>query len=122
MELIKIINARKTLDGFSGKEDLPAHLAYWMTKFVVKTREEHEFYAQEYNKIFLKFANLKDEKEKTYVIPAEAVSDFNLEIEKLEKTDVEDPGIRFSLAELSSELRLSMKQMFTLFDFIDEEK
>lgn len=121
MELIKIINARKTLDGFSEKEELSAHLAYWMTKFVVRTREEHEFYVQEYNKIFLKFANLKDEEEKTYVIPTEAVSAFNLEVEKLEKTDVEDPGIRFNLSELSAELKLSMKQMYPLLDFIDEE-
>lgn len=121
MELIKVINARKTLDSLSDKEDVGAHLSYWMTKFVVKTGAEHEFYISEMRKLFDKFATKKDG-EDTLFIPNENVAEFNTAVEALNKTDVEDPGIRFNLSELSAELKLSMKQMYPLLDFIDEEK
>ena len=31
MELIKVVNARKVLDSLSDREDVGAHLSYWMT-------------------------------------------------------------------------------------------
>ena len=120
MELIKVVNARKVLDSLSDKDCVGAHLSYWMTKFVVKTKSEHEFYASEMHKLFDKFADKKDDD--TFLIPAEKTSGFNAAIEELNRTDVEDPGIRFNLSELSAELKLSMKQMYPLLDFIDEEK
>ena len=43
-------------------------------------------------------------------------------MEELGQTNVEDPGIRFNLSELATELRLSMQQMYPLLDFIDEDK
>lgn len=119
MELIKIINARNVLDGLAEKEDMGAHLAYWMTKFIVKTKGEYEFYVSETRKIFGKFGNVKEDD--TIVIPPDKISAFNDAMEALNKTDAEDPGIRFSLSEISSELKLSMKQMYSLLDFIDEE-
>ena len=119
MELSTIIKARKTLDGFSSIEGLSAHLAYWMTKFVVKTQDEYVFYIQEMQKLFAKFSI---EKDGSFVIPPEKMADFNTAVEFLNSTAVEDPNIRFSLSELSTELKLSMKQMYTLLPFIDEEK
>lgn len=120
MELIKIVNARKVLDGLSDREDVGAHLSYWMTKFVVKTGSEHEFYATEMRKLFDKYAEKKDDG--TLFVPAEKIADFNSAVKKLNETDAEDPDIRFNLSELSTELKLSMKQMYPLLDFIDEEK
>ena len=118
MELIKVVNARKVLDSLSDREDVGAHLAYWMTKFVVKTESDHEFYATEMRKLFDKYSEKKDDDE--VFIPTEKIPDFNLAVEELNKTDIEDPGIRFNLSELSSELKLSMKQMYPLLDFINE--
>ena len=120
MELIKIVNARNILDGLSEKEDIGAHLTYWMTKFVVKTESEHNFYTSEIRKFFDKYADKKEDG--TMLIPNDKVAEFNDAVERLNETDVEDPGIRFNLSELSAELKLSMKQMYPLLDFIDEEK
>lgn len=120
MELIKVISARNTLDEFSDKEDIPARLSYWMTKFVVKTESEHEFYSSGIRKLLDKFADKKDDG--TMSIPEDKISDFDSAVEELNKTDVEEPGIRFKLSELSSELKMSMKQMYPLLDFIDEDK
>lgn len=122
MELIKIVNARKVLDSLSDREDVGAHLSYWMTKFVVKTESEHEFYAAEMRKLFDKYATKKEGDEDTLLIPGDKVAEFNAAVDTLNKTDVEDPGIRFDLSELSTELKLSMKQMYPLLDFIDEDK
>ena len=122
MELIKVVNARKVLDSLSDREDVGAHLSYWMTKFVVKTESDHEFYASEMRKLFEKYATKKEGDEDTLLIAADKVAEFNDAVEALNKTDAEDPGIRFNLSELSAELKLSMKQMYPLLDFIDEEK
>lgn len=120
MELIKVVDARMVLDSLSEKEGIGAHLAYWMTKFVVKTEGEHNFYASEMRKLFGKYADKKEDG--AMLIPNDKVAEFNAAVEALNKTDVEDPGIRFNLSELSVELKLSMKQMYPLLDFIDEEK
>lgn len=122
MELIKVVNARKVLDSLADRVDIGAHLAYWMTKFVVKTESDHEFYASEMRKLFEKYATQKEGDEDTLFIPNEKVAEFNAAVDTLNKTDAEDPGIRFNLSELSTELRLSMKQMYPLLDFIDEDK
>ena len=119
MELIKIVDARNVLDSLSNKEDMGAHLAYWMTKFIVKTKGEYEFYAAEMRKLFNKYGEAKDDD--TIVVPTDKIAEFNEAIDALNKTDVEDPGIRFSLTEISAELKLSMKQMLPLLDFIDED-
>lgn len=120
MELIKVVDARMVLDGLSEKEDIGGHLAYWMTKFVVKTEDEHNFYVSEMRKLFDKYAENKNDG--AMLIPNDKVAEFNAAVEALNKTDVEDPGIRFNLSELSSELKLSMRQMYPLLDFINEEK
>lgn len=119
MKLIKIINARNTLESFSDREDIQGHLSYWMTKFVVKTKSEYDFYSTEIRKIISKYGNKDDEG--NIVVPNEKFAECNEEISKLDQTDVEDPNIKFFLSELS-QLKLSMKQMHTLLDFIDEEK
>lgn len=122
MELIKIVNARKVLDSLSDRENVCSHLSYWMTKFVVKTEGDHEFYASEMRKLLDKYATNKEGDEDTILIPTEKVAEFNDAVEALNKTDAEDPGIRFNLSELSAELKLSMKQIYPLLDFIDEDK
>lgn len=120
MKLITIVNARQVLDSLADREGVGAHLSYWMTKFVVKTEGEYVFYVSEMRKLVDKYA--EKDGEGNSVIPAEKIPEFNAAIDNLEKTEVEDPGIRFNLSELSAELKLSMKQMYPLLGFIDEDK
>ena len=120
MELIKIVNARQTIDSLSDRENIGAHLSYWMTKFVAQTKNEHEFYAKEMQKLFDTYG-VKSEDDRI-VIPTERVAQFQDAVIALEHTDVATPSIRFNLSELASELKLSMKQMYPLLDFIDEDK
>lgn len=121
MELIKVISARRTLEELFENEDICAHLSYWMTKFVAKTEGEHAFYASEMNKLFDKYATKDERDDGSVLISNENVAEFNTAVNELNKTDVEDPGIRFNLSELSAELRLPMKKMYTLLDFINED-
>lgn len=122
MELIKVVNARKVLDSLSDREDVGSHLSYWMAKFVVKTESDHEFYASEMRKLFDKYATKKEGDEDTLFIPKDKVAEFNAAVDALNKTDAEDPNIRFNLSEIAAELKLSMKQVYNLLDFINEEK
>ena len=122
MKLIKIINARKVLESLSDREDVGSRLSYWMTKFIVKTDSDYAFYASEMRKLFEKYATKKDGDDDMLVVDADKVTEFNDAVEALNKTEAEDPGIRFRLSDLAAELKLSMKQMYPLLDFIDEDK
>ena len=120
MELIKIIEAKKVLEEIADKEDVSAHLSYWMAKFISKTQDEHEFFIEETRKLMDKYGSKGENG--GYTIAKEKLSDFNCALYALQNTDVEDPGIRFSLSEMSRELKLSVKQMFPLLDFIREDE
>ena len=119
MELIKLINARNVLENFCENENISTHLSYWMAKFIMKTQEEKVFYANEMRKLLEKYSTTNDEGQ--IIIPADNISSFNEDVQKLENTDVEVPNIKFALSELASGLKISMKQMYPLLDFIDEE-
>lgn len=122
MELIKIVNARHVFENIADKENVSAHLSYWMAKFFAKTEAEHSFYVSEMRKILDRFAVKKEGEDDVTFIPSDSVADFNFAVENLNKTDVEDPNIRFKLSEVAAELKLSMRQMYSLLDFIDEDK
>ena len=120
MKIIQIINARQIVNAFTNDNTINTRLAYWMTKFVVKTQSEYDFYIREMQKILAKYATETDDG--NLVVAPENIEAFNTEVAELENTEVEDPGIRFALSDLSGELKLSMKQIFPLLDFIDEDK
>lgn len=120
MELIKVVNAKKVLESMADKEDIGAHLSYWMTRFVVKAQHEHDFYLSETRKLISKYA--ETDEDGSVRIPTDKIEEFNNAVEELGKTDVEAPNIKFALSEISSELKLSMKQMYSLLDFIDDNK
>lgn len=120
MKLIEIISARKVIEGFADKEDIGAHLSYWMTKFIAKTEGDYKFYRDETSKLYAKYAESTDDGKA--FIPADKVSAFQADAHELDNTEAEDPGIRFDLSELSAELKLSMRQMYPLLNFINEDK
>lgn len=122
MKLIQVVNAHDVVDGFAEKENIGAHLAYTMTKFVVATQTDADFYHKEMQKIFEKYGDkLEDGK---ISIKSENVDAFQDSVERLQNTEASDPGIRFSLSEMANELKLSMRQIYPLMEFIndDEEK
>jgi hypothetical protein len=120
MELIKIIEARKVLENLADAENIGAHLSYWMARFVAKTSGDQDFYTAEIHKILDKYAQKSEDN--TLTVAAEHITEFNDAISALNKTDAEDPGIRFDLSELSADLKLSMKQIYPLLDFINENQ
>ena len=120
MKLITIVNANNVINGFADKEDIGAHLAYWFTKFVVKTQDEVTFFQTEVRKLFDKYG-VKGE-DGALSVPGENAAAFAQEADKLQNTEVQDPEIRFSLSEISAELRVSLKQMYPLLDFINENE
>lgn len=120
MKLIQIVSAHNTIDGLAEKENIGVHLAYVMTKFIVATQADADFYAREMRKLFEKYGNKNDKGEIT--IPHEKVEEFSKEARILQETEATDPGIRFSLSEMSQELKLSMKQIYPLMDFIKDDK
>lgn len=122
MELIKIISVRQVFESVADKEDIQAHLSYWMAKFLMKTEGEYNFYVTEMRKLLDKFATKTEGDEGTSLVPFDKVAEFNNALEKLNNTDVEDPGIRFNLSEITKELKLSMRQMYSLLDFINEDQ
>lgn len=120
MKLITIVNAHNVIDGLADKENIGAHLAYWMTKFVVKTQDEAAFFQTEMRKLFEKYGTKNEDG--AYAVPNENAAAFAKDAEALQNTEVEDPGIKFSLSELSTELKLSLKQMYPLLEFINENE
>lgn len=119
MKLITIVNAHNVVDSFSEKEGISARLAYWLTKFVVATQSDADFYEDEVRKLFDKYGE-KNEDDGNIKIKEENISAFSEELRELQDTDAQDPEIRFTLTELD-ELKVNMKQIYPLMDFIKEE-
>lgn len=120
MKLITIVNANNAINGFADKEDIGAHLAYWLTKFVAKTQDEVTFFQTEMRKLFEKYGTKNEDG--SYTVPNENAAAFAQDAEQLQNTEVQDPEIRFSLSELSSGLKVSLKQMYPLLEFINENE
>ena len=118
MTLLTIIKARNVIDGFAMRDGLSAHLAYWMAKFIAKTEDDNKFYAEGLRKITEKYHVTvgEDGMWKT----DENVEDLEKEITELQDTEAQDPGIKFSLSEISDCLKVSLQEMYPLLDFIDE--
>ena len=120
MKLHTVIEARRMIESLSATEGLNPHLAYWMAKFVMKTESDYSFYSEQVRGLLVKYK--AEDRGGNYEIAKEDVADFNDEFGKIGEIEVEDPGVRFSLSELSNELRLSMKQIYPLMEFINEEE
>ena len=118
MTLIQIVTAHQAIDALSDR-DMNGQLAYRMAKFLSKTRTDYDFYSSEARKLYDKYG--EKQSDDTLLIPAERVSEFNSALETLNGTNAEDPNIRFPLSEISSELKLSMRQIYPLLDFVDED-
>lgn len=127
MDLGKVMNIRALIESFADNKDINSHLKYWMMKFLRKTQDDCDFYQKEFNKTLAEFAE-KDANGKIAVdgqqhviLKQGVVESFNAAMVDLDRTSVEDPGIKFFLSELDK-LNLTIRQMLILSDVIDETK
>jgi hypothetical protein len=121
MKLKTIVKAHTTVEEIAADKKIGTHLAYWLAKFIAATQSDTDFYVAELKKIIEKY-NATVHDDGGIEVGAEHRDKFLNAVEALQNTDAQDPGIRFSLSELSSELKMSLQQMYPLLDFIDEEK
>lgn len=119
MELVKVVKAKTTLEGFAERDNINASLAYWMMKFVMEAQAEHDFYLSSMKKIIDKYAV---EQDGDLIIPEVMVQNFREEVKELEHTDVVAPSVKLPLSDMARALQLSMKEIYPLMDFIDEAK
>ena len=120
MKLKKIIDARGAIAEFSNGEKISASICYWAMKFMVKTDSDAEFFNNKIKEIIDKYTVVNEDGKQ--FIPSDKSDIIEEEIEEIGNTEAEDPGIKFPLSELSKGLNLSMKQMYSLIDFVDDSK
>lgn len=118
MKLINVINANNVISNFVD-ESIDAQLAYKLMKFVTSTESEVEFFKLQMQKLVDKYS--ETDNDGTKHIPPANVEQFNDDAMKVQDTEVDAPAIRFSVAELAP-LKMTMRQMFALSDFVDDQK
>lgn len=127
--LNKLINSRQVLQSMSNINIAP-HLAYQITKFLIKSQDEEEFYNNRLRALFDECAQKNEDG--TFIttddgqgikLQPNLIEKFNKSYEELVNTEIEAPDIKFALSEITKELTsISVNQMMTLMDFIDEDK
>ena len=126
MKLINIYNARTVIETLADCKDISFSTAYWMAKFIERTHADNEFFVSEMSKLLGKYAETDENGE--YVtdgtnikLKPDCVEEFNRRSEELQNTEVDDPNIRFKYSQLE-DIKLSMKQIYPLMPFIDEDE
>ena len=119
MKLIKLIEAMNVIGNLDNNNDISSKLAYMLAKFTTQSRDEYKFYFDELEKILEKYgASFEDG---NYKIPKENREAFEYAVSELQGTEVSEPAIKFPLSEITKDLKLSIKQMVALLDFINDD-
>lgn len=125
MNIITLLNAAKALNQIS-ETKISSRLAYKIMKFYKSVEIEEEFYNKKRMEIVEMYAQ-KDDNGQPVVdnngiiqIIENKIVDANLAMMELNNTEVSIPDIKFALSELE-ELKLSVKDMYALDAFIEEE-
>ena len=129
MKITTLAAARNTLSTLKDLNIAP-HLAYQITKFLIKSQDEEEFYNNRLRALFDECAQKNEDG--TFIttddgqgikLQLNLIEKFNKSYEELINTEIEAPDIKFALSEITKELTsISVNQMMTLMDFIDEDK
>jgi hypothetical protein len=107
------------LSDLSCDQKINAQTAYKIAKFLCNTERDYIFYFEEIDKLLDKYS---DETSDGHIhIPADRIESFGSDVQELQNIDAEDPNIRFKISELPAELKISIKQIYPLLDFIEEE-
>lgn len=121
MELNEILQARRTLAAHIN-DKVDATLAYKIMKFLKVSDNEEEFYLTRIQGLIKDYAE-KDADGNPIVdgsnvkVAHDKTKECEKAMKELGKTNVSEPAIKFNLSELS-ELKLSVKEMFFLDNFI----
>ena len=125
MKLKDIIKAR-TVIGTLYREKISVKLAYKFMKFINATQKDEDFINEKMQEIIKEYGE-RDEKNKFVEAEGGGVKinpdkqeECMAKTIELDKTEVDDPGIVFTLDELD-ELKLSIVDMNALYPFIKEE-
>ena len=129
MKITTLAAARNTLSTLKDLNIAP-HLAYQITKFLIKSQDEEDFYNNRLRALFDEYAQKNEDG--TFIttdngqgikLQPNLIEKFNKSYEELVNTEIEAPDIKFALSEITKELTsISVNQMMTLMDFIDEDK
>lgn len=117
-KLIDIIKARDVIYDMMNQE-VGANLAYQFAKFIHETEYDAKYYSGSVSRIMNQY-NVEMGADGSYVCRGD-VEAFEGEIAGLGDTDADDPGVRISLSEMSKHLKVSMKQVYPLLNFIKED-
>ena len=129
MKIFNLIKSRDILSAYKDTQLSPA-LAYQITKFLIKSQTEEEFYYSRLRALFDLYA--EKNKDGTIMIINDGqgvkiqqnlLEKFQADYEELENTEVEAPDIKFALSAITKEINsITVNQMNVLMDFIDEER
>ena len=125
----KLLTVRNILNSFK-ELNLSAGLAYQITKFLMQSTTEEEFY---YSRLRSLLGECAEKTEDGSYVPTDdgqgvkikpdCLEKFTKAYEELENTEVEAPDIKFALSAIVKEITsITVNQMMMLMEFIDEEK
>lgn len=124
MKITQLIGVKNIIMEFY-HEKLPTKLAYKFMKFIKAAEQDENFYNKRIQEIVESFC--EKDSDGNYVqsnggvkISDDKKEECNKELEELNSIDVENPGITFSMDELSC-LSLSIQDMMLLSDFITDK-
>ena len=129
MLINKLLTTRNILNSFK-ELNLSANLAYQITKFLMQSATEEEFYFSRLRALLDEYAEktedgnyIPTEDGQGVKIKLDLLEKFQSAYEELENTEVEAPDIKFALSAITKELNsITVNQMMMLMEFIDEEK
>ena len=123
MTVRQLIEAKKVIMSLI-QEKLSPKLSYKLMKFVSKIEVEEDFYNKKVNELVDKYGERDDEGRLIYTdtgvkIQEDKMQICDSELRKIGDVEAEVPNMTFTLDELS-EVKLSVRDMFFLQDFIAE--
>ena len=123
MKVKQLIEAKKVILPLI-QEKLSPKLSYKLMKFVKKIEVEEDFYNKQIGELIDKYGERHSDNNLIYTdngvkIQNDKISNCNAELQEVDNVEVDAPDLSFTLDELS-EIKLSVRDMFFLQDFIKE--
>jgi len=119
IKLGSLIEAKAVIDSLLDKEHHNTVLAYRIAKFSLSIQNDCDAYMAATQSAIKKYGILNEDG--TIRIPNENMKELNEEMNKLKNTELDAPNIKFSLSEISKEFNLSIRQMMSIMDFVEDD-
>ena len=118
MKLITLVNAHNLIESFSENEDMGFGLTYLMAKFVAETQAATDSYNKDLRKVASKYG-VEDEAGR-FNIPESNAKACEKDLDKLQNSEVAAPAAKLPFSKMEAAPKMSMRQVYMLLDFIDE--